>query len=81
MILNPQGKNGLINGGGIEPVLIQLLAVIATYVFAGGMTFLVLKRIAMITPLRANDDEQVNGLDLTQHRENAYPDFELNETI
>ena len=23
----------------------------------------------------------VNGLDLTQHRENAYPDFELNETV
>lgn len=29
----------------------------------------------------ATDDEQVNGLDLTQHRENAYPDFELNETV
>jgi len=79
--LNPQGKNGLINGGGLEPVLIQLLAVLVTYVFAGGMTFLVLKAIAMITPLRANDEEQVNGLDLTQHRETAYPDFELNETI
>ena len=79
--LNPQGKNGLINGGGLEPVLIQLLAVLVTYAFAGGMTFLVLKVIAMITPLRANDDEQVNGLDLTQHSETAYPDFELNETI
>ena len=78
--LNPQGKNGLINGGGIEPVLIQLLAVVVTYLFAGGMTFIVLKGIALITPLRATDDEQVNGLDLTQHRENAYPDFELNET-
>ena len=81
MSLNPQGKNGLMNGGGFEPVLIQFLAVFATYVFAGVMTFLVLKGIAMITPLRANDDEQVNGLDLTQHRENAYPDFELNETF
>ena len=79
--LNPQGKIGLINGGGIEPVLIQLLAVVVTYLFAGGMTFLVLKGIALITPLRANDDEQVNGLDLTQHRETAYPDFELNETV
>ena len=79
--LNPQGKNGLLNGGGIEPVLIQLLAVVVTYLFAGGMTFLVLKGIAKITPLRASDDEQVNGLDLTQHRENAYPDFELNETV
>ncbi|MFZ3129829.1 MAG: ammonium transporter [Desulfosporosinus sp.] len=79
--LNPQGKNGLFNGGGIEPVAIQLLAVVFTYLFTGGMTFLVLKGIALLTPLKATDDEQVNGLDLTQHRENAYPDFELNETV
>lgn len=77
--LNPLGKNGLINGGGIQPVLIQLLAVVVTYIFTGLMTFLILKVIALITPLRATDDEQVNGLDLTQHSENAYPDFELNE--
>lgn len=79
--LNPQGKNGWFNGGGIEPVLIQLVAVVVTYLFVGGMTFIVLKGIALITPLKATDDEQVNGLDLTQHRENAYPDFEFNETI
>jgi ammonium transporter, Amt family len=79
--LNPAGKNGLINGGGIQPVLIQLLAVVVTCLFTGLMTFLILKVIAMLTPLRATDDEQVNGLDLTQHSENAYPDFELNENM
>lgn len=79
--LNSQGKNGLINGGGIHPVLIQLLAVVATYLFTGIMTFLVLKIIALFVPLRATDDEQVNGLDLTQHRETAYPDFEITESI
>ncbi|KGK90955.1 ammonia channel protein [Desulfosporosinus sp. HMP52] len=79
--LNPQGKNGWINGGGFEPVLIQLSAVIATYLFVGIMTFVILKGIAVITPLRASDEEQVNGLDLTQHREKAYPDFELSENV
>jgi Amt family ammonium transporter len=79
--LNPQGKNGWINGGGISPVLIQLLAVVATYLFTGIMTFLILKGISMVIPLRATDDEQVNGLDLTQHRETAYPDFEIGETV
>jgi Amt family ammonium transporter len=77
--LNPLGRNGLINGGGIHPVLIQLLAVAATYLFTGLMTFLILKVVGVVTPLKASDDEQVNGLDLTQHMENAYPDFELNE--
>jgi Ammonia permease len=79
--LNAQGKNGLFFGGGIKPVLIQLAAVAVTYVFTALMTFLILKGIALITPLRATDDEQVNGLDLTQHRENAYPDFELSENV
>ena len=79
--LNPQGKNGWINGGGFEPVLIQLLAVLVTYLFTGIMTLLILKGIALITPLRASDEEQVNGLDLTQHREKAYPDFELSENV
>ncbi|HBV85560.1 MAG TPA: ammonia channel protein [Desulfosporosinus sp.] len=79
--LNPQGKNGWINGGGFEPVLIQMLAVLATYIFVGTMTFIILKGIALITPLRASDEEQVNGLDLTQHREKAYPDFELSDNV
>ena len=79
--LNPQGKNGLINGGGIEPVLIQLIAVAATYLFTGIMTFVILKGIAKLTPLKATEDEQANGLDLTQHREKAYPDFELSENV
>lgn len=77
--LNPQGKNGLINGGGLEVLLIQLLAVVVTYAFVGGITGLLLKVIAVFTPLKATDEEQVNGLDLTQHGENAYPDFEYSE--
>jgi ammonium transporter, Amt family len=79
--LNPQGHNGLLNGGGIHPVLIQLLAVIVTYAFTSGMTFAILKVVALFTPLRATDDEQANGLDLSQHRETAYPDFELSENV
>lgn len=79
--LNPLGKNGLIHGGGLEPVLIQLLAIGVTYLFTGGMTWLLLKGVPLVTPLKATDDEQVNGLDLTQHGENAYPDFELSENL
>lgn len=77
--LNPNGKNGLLFGGGLKPVLVQLVAVAATYLFTALMTFFILKAIALITPLRATVDEQTNGLDLTQHKENAYPDFELSE--
>lgn len=79
--LNPLGKNGLMNGGGLEPVFIQILAIVVTYLFTGGMTWLLLKVVALLTPLKATDEEQVNGLDLTQHGENAYPDFELSENL
>lgn len=73
---NPNGANGLFYGGGIHPVLIQLLGVVVAYVFTGGMTFLILKVIGLLTPLQATEDEQEYGLDLTQHGENAYPDFD-----
>ncbi|WP_425804866.1 ammonium transporter [Desulfitobacterium sp. Sab5] len=77
--LNSQGRNGLINGGGMQPVLVQFLAVVTTYAFTGLLTWLILKGIALITPLTASEEEQENGLDLTQHGENAYPDFDFSE--
>ncbi len=73
---NPNGVNGLFYGGGIQPVLIQLFGVVVAYVFCGGMTFLILKFIGVLTTLQATEDEQEYGLDLTQHGENAYPDFD-----
>lgn len=79
LALNSQGRNGLINGGGMQPVLVQLLAIAATYAFTGILTWLILKGIALITPLTASEEEQENGLDLTQHGENAYPDFDFSE--
>lgn len=79
--LNPLGKSGLINGGGMEPVFIQILAIIITYLFTGGMTWVLLKVVALFTPLKASEEEQVNGLDLTQHGENAYPDFEMGDNL
>ena len=79
--LNPLGSNGLINGGGIHVILVQLLGVIVTIAFVGLMTMILLKIVALFTPLRASDNEQASGLDITQHGENAYPDFELSENV
>jgi Amt family ammonium transporter len=53
-----------------------MIAVLATYAYAGIVTFVLLKVIGAITPLTATDDEQVSGLDTTQHGESAYPDKE-----
>lgn len=74
--VNPLGKDGLFYSGEFHQVGIQLIAVLATYIYAGLVTFILLKVIGAITPLTATDAEQVSGLDTTQHGESAYPDFE-----
>jgi len=62
---------GLLQG---EPrmVLQQLIAVLATYGYCGIGTLVLLMAIDAVTPLRADHDEQIVGLDLTQHSERAY---------
>jgi ammonium transporter, Amt family len=53
-------------------MLKQLVAVVATYVFCGIGTFLILTIINSIMPLRAAVDDERMGLDLSQHSETAY---------
>lgn len=74
---NQNGANGLFFGGGIHQVLIQVLAILTTYAFTAGMTWGILKVVKLFTPLQATEEEQEYGLDLSQHGENAYPDFDL----
>jgi len=67
--------NGLFDGalyGNPGQVLIQATAVGAAMVYSGGMSFVLLKVVGLITPLRATDDEESVGLDITQHSEEAY---------
>lgn len=74
--VNAGGADGLFYSGNFELVGIQMIAVAATYAFSGTATFVILKVIAAITPLTATGEEQVSGLDTTQHGESAYPDLE-----
>lgn len=74
--VNAGGADGLFASGSFGLVGTQMLAVAATYVYAGIVTLLILKVISMITPLTATEEEQSTGLDTTQHGESAYSDFE-----
>ncbi len=53
-------------------VVKQLIAIVATYVFCGVGTFLLLTVINAIAPLRPPIDDERMGLDLSQHSETAY---------
>ncbi|HEY1306749.1 MAG TPA: ammonium transporter [Vicinamibacterales bacterium] len=67
--------NGVFDGalyGNLGQVGIQALAVGTAIVYSGGMSFILLKLIALVLPLRATASEESTGLDLTMHGEEAY---------
>lgn len=69
--VNPAGLNGLFFGN--PPLLgIQAIAVIVTYVYVGSYTFIICKIVDRVIGLRVSEDDEITGLDYTQHRESAY---------
>jgi Amt family ammonium transporter len=67
--------NGVADGalfGNPSQLAIQALAVLATIVYSGALSFVLLKAIGLVTPLRAGVEEESAGLDVSQHGEEAY---------
>jgi len=62
-------------------VVVQATAVLATLVYSGVMSFVLLKLIAVVTPLRASASDESAGLDVTQHGEEAYVHAEGSSSI
>ena len=69
--VNPAGS-GLVDGNAAQ-VVTQLIGVAAGWGLAIVGTFVVLKVIALITPLRVSEEDEMAGLDLALHGEVAYP--------
>ena len=67
--------NGVADGalyGNPRQLLIQGAAILAAWVYSGGMSFVLLKAINVVLPIRATKSEEADGLDVTQHGEEAY---------
>jgi len=58
--------------GGTTQLFNQAIAVIFTAVFAGGVSFILLKLVDKLVGLRVHVEDEDAGLDLTQHGERAY---------
>lgn len=69
--INAGGANGLFYGNPGQ-LWIQMLAVGASWVFSGVMTFIILKVVNVFVPLRVSEKDEAMGLDLSQHSEIAY---------
>jgi ammonium transporter, Amt family len=67
--------NGVADGllyGNPRQVLIQSAAILAAIVYSGIGSFILLKLIGFVIPLRAISSDEQMGLDISQHSEEAY---------
>ncbi|MEY3218762.1 MAG: hypothetical protein RIT27_119 [Pseudomonadota bacterium] len=51
---------------------VQMIGVIATIVYTAVLTWGILKMIEMFVGLRVSQEEEMQGLDITQHEERGY---------
>jgi len=58
--------------GNPKQVWIQLIATVTTMVFSGVMTYIIFKIVDKFWGIRANQKEEIAGLDISQHNEMAY---------
>ena len=67
--------NGIADGalfGNPAQLGIQATAVAVTIVYSGVVSFILLKLIGLMIPLRASGDDEAVGLDISNHGEEAY---------
>ncbi|WP_353463401.1 ammonium transporter [Mammaliicoccus sciuri] len=76
--VNSTIADGVFFGGGIMPVVVQIVAVVVTIAFSGIMTYIIAKIISIFTTLRTDEKAELEGLDAVFHGETAYG-YELNQ--
>ena len=64
----PTGFPGLLEGNPRQ-LFAQFVGVVATLVWSGGLTYVLLKVIGAFVPLRVSKQAEIEGLDLSQHGE------------
>jgi len=69
------GVDGLFFGGGAGQLGTQFVGVIACFAFVFPASFLVFKLIDVTIGMRASDEDQIRGLDISEHAAAGYPDF------
>ena len=63
---------------GFDQFLVQLIGVAIVGAFCVATSFIILSIVKATTGLRVNKEEEINGLDLSEHGMEAYADFRIN---
>ncbi|MFI5207999.1 MAG: ammonium transporter [Gemmatimonadales bacterium] len=69
--VNPAGADGLLHGNPHQ-LVVQLIAVVATIVLCAGGTAILLALVGAVMPLRLSVSQEIEGVDLSEHGEEAY---------
>ena len=68
--------NGLFFGGGFRLLGVQLLGIITVFIWAGGIAFIFFKLLDRTIGLRVSPEEEIKGLDYSEHFMSSYPLFD-----
>ncbi|KAA1248447.1 ammonium transporter [Mycobacterium simiae] len=69
-----QGPRGLFYGGGLGQLGKQALAMVVVGLYAFVVSYVLAKLIQRVMGFRVSAEDEVSGVDLTQHAETAYPE-------
>jgi ammonium transporter, Amt family len=70
------GKPGLLYGGGLEQLGVQALGVLVSGAFAFVVSYIILRIMkAAMDGLRVTEEEEIIGLDISEHGTYGYPEF------
>ncbi len=67
------GTNGLLFGGGTAQLVTQIIGIVAYFVWAFGVSLVIFLGIKYTIGLRVSEEEELRGLDITEHGMHAYP--------
>lgn len=68
---------GVLHGGGFNQLSVQMLGVLAVGVWTSISSFLLFLAIKKVFGLRVTKKEELMGLDITEHRAEAYSGFQI----
>ena len=60
---------GVLAVGALSATSAMLYGIVVTIVWSGAVTWIILKVIALMVPLRVRNEDEVMGLDVSQHGE------------
>ncbi|MEN8906461.1 MAG: ammonium transporter [Clostridiales bacterium] len=70
-------EGGLLYGGGFKQLGIQSIGVVAVAAWTLGASFVLFKTVKAINGLRVSKEDEITGLDISEHGTEAYTDFHV----